>query len=912
MDRPYSSKVRKSQGHPNDKFEASGEAKASLFGQSKKRTTSSFAGNALKKNGEITKRKTLVSGVDEASYDNTSADHTEKRDNSTTPANKKPLTPSIKTPIYPCSLLQHRITSCSVRRKPLSEPLVKTLPRSLPVRAPPVGAVVKASTKWDSRPSTTKRSSNTKVKSLPPSSSDTKKQSSQNKTIQQSINATVKNTKKVTVTQETPLLQENSSTITDDTTLIQPHPRIDDVSEDNEKTITVEKKCVQPILSSSVVKRICSARGRGIVNPPSKHDETCDDEDSDNEYEEDYEDESDGSLSESEGEEKDQRSQAASSADDDQHSSPVSTGQQHSSQSPEGTDDECQSAVEENETNSPQEEVPSPVNCSSSTNMAACNSAAGGAVKRKIPLYRRKSVFPLFSSIMDMPNLCSLQKLSRETPVHTAAPPTESTNDEDKQTTLAALDEMREQLKVIASASAPGDDPDDQPNVSSSKKDKVDIYYDMICRFDYTPLKPIADDLILLHTDLPPTEVCPTLNRSPSFIGVQNQDDGLLSGRNSPKLDIPHNRYCGYKIRQHPLAKYTLKMEKPVKEEQKCSTVSGEGGVAVQVAIKQTKATEHQQVGEQVEDHPSVSGEEEVYSCSSSNGSETSVGNEKQDNVETEHQQVGEQVEGHPVISGDEEVTSSNSSSNKETSDGSGSQDSMNDSGSQDSKDDSGSQDSKDDVEVYTPEALAAKFGNSVKMESETSSKKEKKRKVVSKYNSYEKWYAKKVAQEKAAPQPLPVLRHSSYMDAYRKKIYLEKVHKCYSAPLKLPVRYKTSHTQFSKKSALPPIKVNQQQQQQHTVCRVPTPPTEAPPTSGPLMAARNIRRKQYQKKSVQEAVKLVPAHLNYMLDSPQKCLDYVENLEKVKRKQQYSESLRQKHLMTWANKRQHCTKAQP
>jgi len=336
------------------------------------------------------------------------------------------------------------------------------------------------------------------------------------------------------------------------------------------------------------MKRICSARGRSVVNSSTKYDDVRYDEDSDDEYEEDYEDDSDDSLSDT-GEEKYQQSQAASSADNDQPSSPVKTGPGHSSQSLDHyVDEECQSASEENETSSPQEEAPSPVGCSSS-NMAACMSAAGGVVKRKVPIYRRKSVFPLFSPIMDTPNTCSLQQLSRETPVHTAAPPTESASDEDKQTTLAALDEMREQLKVLATANAPSDDdPDDQPNTTPSKKDKVNLYYDMICRFEYTPLKPIADDLILLHTDLLPTEVCPTLNRSPSFIGTHNQDDGLLSGRSSPKLDIPHNRYHGHKIRQHPLAKYTQKMKMPVQEDQKCSTItkcSNNGGVTAQMLL---------------------------------------------------------------------------------------------------------------------------------------------------------------------------------------------------------------------------------------------------------------------------------------------------------------------------------------
>jgi len=583
------------------------------------------------------------------------------------------------------------------------------------------------------------------------------------------------------------------------------------------------------------MKRICSARGRSVVDLPAKFDDTRDEEDSDIEYEEDYEDESDDSLSETEGKEEDRQSRAVSSADDDQPSSPVITGQKHSSQSLECADEEYQSALEENETNSPQEEAPSPVGCSSS-NMAACMSAAGGAVKRKIPLYWRKSVFPLFSPIVDLPNTCSLQQLSREIPVHTADPLTESTNSEEKQTTL------NEMQKVLASSNAPSDDdPDVQPK-TSSKKDEVNLYYNMICRLEYTPLKPIADNLILLHTDLLPTEVCPTLNRSPSFIGVHNQDDGLLSGRSSPKLDIPHYRYHGHKICQHPLAKYTLKMKKQDPTISKSSSEDGKRIVAVQDVIKQAQTTEHQQVREQVESISSVSGEEEKYSSNEvSNGRESQ---DSKDNVKTEHRQARE-----PMISGEGEVSCSGSnSSNEETSV------------------------ENDNVEVYTLEQLAAKFGEK---DGEHSSKKQRKHKAVSKHNPYEQWYAKKLVQEKASLQSLPILRSSSYMVAYRKKVYLEKVHKCYSAPQKPPVRNKNGCTQFSKKLTLPPIGECQQQ----TVHLVPTPPTEAPPTSGLLSAVRSMRRKQYQKKSLQEAVKLVPAHFSYMLDSPQRCIDYVENV---------------------------------
>jgi len=254
--------------------------------------------------------------------------------------------------------------------------------------------------------------------------------------------------------------------------------------------------------------------------------------------------------------------------------------------------------------------------------MTACPSAAGGTVKRKVPLYCRKPVFPFFSSTLNIPSICSLQKLSREMPIHTAAPPTESaentTTDEDKKAALC------EQLKIASAASnyeakltSPSDDSSEEPKtmstnddlkeqtqVTSSEKNEIDFYYGMICQFEYTPLKPIADDLVLLHTDLLPSEIYPTLNRSPSFIVVPNKDDGLLYGRGSPKLDIPFDRYGSHMVDQHPLAMYSLKMEKPVIEKDcaECSCEDYKGGVTAEVQAK---------IVELADDHPAVSGVEE-------------------------------------------------------------------------------------------------------------------------------------------------------------------------------------------------------------------------------------------------------------------------------------------------------------
>ena len=748
------------------------------------------------------------------------------------------------------------------------------------------------------------------------------------------------------------------------------------VSEKNtEMTITSEEKCVPtPIVFSSAVKRICSAHGRGIVNTSSKHDDSCDDDgDSVDEYEEDYE--SDDSSSENEGEDENQQSRAASSADDNWLSSPADAVQQLSSPFPGCVDDECQSvAFEENEIDNPWEEAPPSVGSSFSANMTASPSAAGESVKKKVPLHRRKSVFPFFSPTLNMPSTCSLQKLSRETPVHTAAPPTESaedsTSDKDKE---AALDEVREQLKVITSA-ASNDKPttNDESNEQKQtvKKSEAQIYYEMICRLDYTPLKPIADELVLLHADLDLTEVCPTLNRRPSFIGVHNKDDGLLSGRSSPKLDIPLDRYRSHVIKQHPLAMYSQKMENPVIEQHnaQCSGDDDKGGVAANDAVQLNtaklgeqesgleessskgtvegdsqygKETEHQ-AAQCIADHQAESGVEESSGKTSVKGDSqdsksaeqqsdmdypavagmdksSSKASVNQDSKETENQTLPSILD-HPMVSGVQESSSAKNDIQDSHEfeavqntdypmvydfDGSCSKTSV-ESDSQDGQetereavdypmvydddDDSCSKtsatsDSQDGQEteyeaadysmVYDVDESSSK--TSVESSSQDSQDQvvEYDPVVMEEDSSSSSGKASSVESEKAVPQ-LPILKRSlSYKETciQRRKVYLEKVKKCYSTQLKPPVQYKP---RLPKKLTLPPIL----KQQQQTGRLIPTPPKEAPPTSGPLSAARNIRRKQYQKKSLQEAVKLVPAHLtDYMLDCPQRCIEYAENV---------------------------------
>ena len=295
MDRPYSSKVRKS---AKDNLEASEMAISRLSGQLKKRPVSSFAGNVVKKKEEVIKDKTQVSSVTKGNYDNTcagvnslpkigkipaAADQSKKSDANPTPANKKCLRPSIKAPIYPSSLLQHRITSCPVRRNS-SEILAKSLSLNFPVRVSPVRTVVKPNDKktQNSQVSPVKQSSATRkddtkkpaVRATPPGAmakpNDKKSQLSLAKccsidskkppslpnhapprtavkpvakknsqpapnlakcssTTKSSQNKQSIKIKKVLFTKETPSPHESSSTITDDT-MLQPQPTTESVS----------------------------------------------------------------------------------------------------------------------------------------------------------------------------------------------------------------------------------------------------------------------------------------------------------------------------------------------------------------------------------------------------------------------------------------------------------------------------------------------------------------------------------------------------------------------------------------------------------------------------------------------------------------------------------------------------------
>ena len=76
-------------------------------------------------------------------------------------------------------------------------------------------------------------------------------------------------------------------------------------------------------------------------------------------------------------------------------------------------------------------------------------------------------------------------------------------------------------------------------------------------QYAFSPLKPIANKLLMLHCDINPSEICPTINRSPSVIGLMQC---------SPKLNIPHLHCGGHMIQYHPLIRYK-KADQPLHDE---------------------------------------------------------------------------------------------------------------------------------------------------------------------------------------------------------------------------------------------------------------------------------------------------------------------------------------------------------
>ena len=124
---------------------------------------------------------------------------------------------------------------------------------------------------------------------------------------------------------------------------------------------------------------------------------------------------------------------------------------------------------------------------------------------------------------------------------------------------LSEMSTLEKQLPMVVSAGL-------QPGLISQRKKKREpnrsqlLIQKMTSQYTLTPLKMIANELVTLHYDVYPTEISPAITRAPSFIGKEDEDYELMSGRCSPKLDIPRRRYCGLLIKQHPLVRYCYRM----------------------------------------------------------------------------------------------------------------------------------------------------------------------------------------------------------------------------------------------------------------------------------------------------------------------------------------------------------------
>ena len=156
-----------------------------------------------------------------------------------------------------------------------------------------------------------------------------------------------------------------------------------------------------------------------------------------------------------------------------------------------------------------------------------------------LPRYQRRSTFPLFTGqAVIAPALVKAHSMP----------------------SLIELSSTIEKEAIPAAVSAGV-----LPNVIGLRKKKKELtstqlIQKMTSQYALTPLKMKANDLVTVHYDIYPTETFPGLNRSPSFIGVKDENEGLMSGRCSPKLDIPRRRYSGRMIHQHPLVKYCYRM----------------------------------------------------------------------------------------------------------------------------------------------------------------------------------------------------------------------------------------------------------------------------------------------------------------------------------------------------------------
>jgi len=163
MDRPYSSKARKSQGRITINSEASEKLKALFPEQSSTHMVSSFAEN---ENRKATEQKPSVSNITKGSCDSTcvrvkslpkiviTAADDQKSDTNlitSTPSDKKFSQPLIKAPLLSTFLqVPTRIRSASIRRPPITRPIVKVVSTTTVVRQRPFGGNERPNTVWHS------------------------------------------------------------------------------------------------------------------------------------------------------------------------------------------------------------------------------------------------------------------------------------------------------------------------------------------------------------------------------------------------------------------------------------------------------------------------------------------------------------------------------------------------------------------------------------------------------------------------------------------------------------------------------------------------------------------------------------------------------------------------------------------
>jgi len=175
MDRSYAYKAGKRQGRTVNNFKASGVPKIGIYQPSDKRLAVPLSKNA----GEATKQKPCATTIDDTKYSNTCDGvnslpkivvtpvvNTKRSDaKPATSAIKKHFLPLIKAPLYPRTLLQHRITAAPIRRTLSAKPALQAR-SSVPLRAKlPIERAVKPNKPADS---TKKSTGLTSTFRLPP------------------------------------------------------------------------------------------------------------------------------------------------------------------------------------------------------------------------------------------------------------------------------------------------------------------------------------------------------------------------------------------------------------------------------------------------------------------------------------------------------------------------------------------------------------------------------------------------------------------------------------------------------------------------------------------------------------------------------------------------------------------------